>query len=131
MKDVLKHLTIDLIPRLAIDHNSHAMHISLILIYFHLIEHSCYLRAHYNVVLKSIDVGGQTLSLPVSLFGSGTGGTIVDSGTTLAYLPSTVYQQVLDQVRTDLCFIPKLTVSFVFKFSFVFLLLLTLFFSFR
>ncbi|KAF1879164.1 hypothetical protein Lal_00047836 [Lupinus albus] len=52
--------------------------------------------AHYNVVLKDIEVDGYILQLPTDIFDSGNGkGTIIDSGTTLAYLPSMVYDQIL------------------------------------
>lgn len=57
------------------------------------------IRPHYNVNLKSVEVGGQFLNLPTDLFDTGSSrGTIIDSGTTLAYLPSEVYQQLLDKV---------------------------------
>ncbi|XP_019439879.1 PREDICTED: aspartic proteinase-like protein 2 [Lupinus angustifolius] len=55
--------------------------------------------AHYNVVLKDIEVNGDVLELPTDIFDSGNGkGTIIDSGTTLAYLPSMVYDQILTKV---------------------------------
>lgn len=62
-------------------------------------------RVHYNVILKGIDVDGDAVDLPPSLasFG-GNGGTIIDSGTTLAYLPENLYKAVLDKV-------PKLSLS--------------------
>ncbi|CAL0316646.1 unnamed protein product [Lupinus luteus] len=54
---------------------------------------------HYNVVLKDIEVNGDVLDLPTDIFDSGNGkGTIIDSGTTLAYLPSMVYDQILTKV---------------------------------
>ncbi|XP_073122600.1 aspartic proteinase 36-like isoform X2 [Henckelia pumila] len=54
---------------------------------------------HYNVALKDIDVGGQLLNLPTGIFDTGSSsGTIIDSGTTLAYLPNNAYQQVLDKM---------------------------------
>lgn len=60
------------------------------------------LRPHYNVNLKSVEVGGQFLNLPTDLFDTGSSrGTIIDSGTTLAYLPSEVYQQILDRMRAQ------------------------------
>ncbi|KZV47661.1 aspartic protein-like protein 2-like [Dorcoceras hygrometricum] len=61
---------------------------------------------HYHVVLKGVEVGGQLLNLPSDLVDGGLGRrAIIDSGTTLAYLPSQVYQQLLDKViahRPDL-----------------------------
>ncbi|KAJ6850135.1 aspartic proteinase-like protein 2 [Iris pallida] len=63
---------------------------------------------HYNVILKSIDVGGTFLQLPTDLFESGDGkGTIIDSGTTLAYIPDEAYSPMMDAIfgnRKDLGF---------------------------
>ncbi|XP_047157715.1 aspartic proteinase 36-like [Vigna umbellata] len=57
--------------------------------------------AHYNVVLKTIEVDTDTLQLPSDIFESGNGrGTIIDSGTTLAYLPGLVYDQLMQKVLT-------------------------------
>ncbi|KAK6136384.1 hypothetical protein DH2020_029874 [Rehmannia glutinosa] len=54
---------------------------------------------HYNVILKAVEVGGQFLNLPTDVFDTGSSrGTIIDSGTTLAYLPSEVYQQLMDRM---------------------------------
>uniref|UniRef100_A0ACD5YPK1 Uncharacterized protein n=1 Tax=Avena sativa TaxID=4498 RepID=A0ACD5YPK1_AVESA len=54
---------------------------------------------HYNVNLESIDVGGKTLQLPTNIFDIGESkGTIIDSGTTLAYLPEVVYKAILSEV---------------------------------
>ncbi|PWZ25835.1 Aspartic proteinase-like protein 2 [Zea mays] len=54
---------------------------------------------HYNVNLQGISVGGATLQLPTSTFDSGDSkGTIIDSGTTLAYLPREVYRTLLTAV---------------------------------
>lgn len=58
-----------------------------------------YLRPHYNVNLKSLEVGGQFLNLSTNLSERGSSRrTIIDSGSTLAHLPSEVYQQLLDKV---------------------------------
>ncbi|KAL1298258.1 hypothetical protein HN51_042638 [Arachis hypogaea] len=55
--------------------------------------------AHYNVNLKDIEVGSDILQLPTDIFDSGSGkGTVIDSGTTLAYLPSMVYDQLISKV---------------------------------
>uniref|UniRef100_A0A7N0VJP7 Peptidase A1 domain-containing protein n=1 Tax=Kalanchoe fedtschenkoi TaxID=63787 RepID=A0A7N0VJP7_KALFE len=54
---------------------------------------------HYNVALKSIEVGGN--SLPISLdaySGQGQGGAVIDSGTTLAYLPDDIYTPLVNQI---------------------------------
>ncbi|CAN6242189.1 unnamed protein product [Urochloa humidicola] len=51
---------------------------------------------HYNVNLKSIDVGGTALQLPAHVFETGDKkGTIIDSGTTLTYLPELVFKEVM------------------------------------
>uniref|UniRef100_A0A0E0KP40 Peptidase A1 domain-containing protein n=1 Tax=Oryza punctata TaxID=4537 RepID=A0A0E0KP40_ORYPU len=51
---------------------------------------------HYNVNLKSIDVGGTALKLPAHMFDTGEKkGTIIDSGTTLTYLPEIVYKEIM------------------------------------
>jgi hypothetical protein len=58
------------------------------------------LRAHYNVVLKNIEVGGDNLSIPSDTFDNGfRKGTIIDSGTTLAYLPEVVYDALVQKVN--------------------------------
>ena len=50
--------------------------------------------------LESIDVGGTTLQLPAHVFETGEKkGTIIDSGTTLTYLPELVFQEVIFAVR--------------------------------
>ena len=50
--------------------------------------------------LESIDVGGTTLQLPARVFETGEKkGTIIDSGTTLTYLPELVFQEVIFAVR--------------------------------
>nr|XP_043638550.1 aspartic proteinase 36-like [Erigeron canadensis] len=57
-------------------------------------------EAHYNVELKAIEVGGDVLQLPTDIFDVGDKrGTIIDSGTTLAYLPDLVYKQVLEKIE--------------------------------
>lgn len=64
------------------------------------------LRAHYNVVLKEIEVGGDVLTLPSDTFDNGVRkGTIIDSGTTLAYLPQLVNEALIPKVHD----IPSLT----------------------
>ncbi|KAF5745877.1 putative Aspartic proteinase Asp1 precursor [Tripterygium wilfordii] len=56
-------------------------------------------QAHYNVVMKALEVGGDILDLPTDVFDSGDGkGTIIDSGTTLAYLPEVVYEALMTQI---------------------------------
>ncbi|XP_014497396.1 aspartic proteinase-like protein 2 [Vigna radiata var. radiata] len=55
--------------------------------------------AHYNVNLKDLEVGGDSIQLPTDIFDLSSGReAIIDSGTTLAYLPATVYDQILEKV---------------------------------
>ncbi|KAI4981247.1 hypothetical protein ZWY2020_021732, partial [Hordeum vulgare] len=54
---------------------------------------------HYNVNLEAIDVGGVKLQLPTNIFYIGESkGTIIDSGTTLAYLRGVVYNAIMSKV---------------------------------
>ncbi|CAN4105786.1 unnamed protein product [Withania somnifera] len=46
---------------------------------------------HYNVIMKGIEVGGQVLDIPTTM-------TIIDSGTTLAYLPHMVYNALMEKL---------------------------------
>lgn len=56
-------------------------------------------RPHYNVNLKGIDVGGESLQIPSDIFdASKSKGTIIDSGTTLAYLPDAAYKPLVNAV---------------------------------
>ena len=56
-------------------------------------------RMHYNVMLKSIEVNGHSLQIGAHLNGtSQLSGTIFDSGTTLAYVPQSIYQEFLEEV---------------------------------
>ncbi|XP_027366005.1 aspartic proteinase-like protein 2 isoform X2 [Abrus precatorius] len=55
--------------------------------------------AHYNVVLENIEVDTDILQLPSDIFDSRNGkGTVIDSGTTLAYLPEIAYEQLIRKV---------------------------------
>ncbi|XP_057960941.1 aspartic proteinase 36 [Malania oleifera] len=59
-------------------------------------------QAHYNVNLKSIEVGGHVIELPTDIFGFGNQkGTIIDSGTTLAYFPSDVYDPLITKIMAQ------------------------------
>lgn len=59
-----------------------------------------YCRPHYNVILKSIQVGGEFLKLPTDIYETGDNqGTILDSGTTLAYLPEEAFKALMNAVR--------------------------------
>ncbi|KFK40980.1 hypothetical protein AALP_AA2G069500 [Arabis alpina] len=53
-------------------------------------------QMHYNVMLRGMDVDGAPLDLPPSLVRYG--GTIVDSGTTLAYLPKALYESLIQTI---------------------------------
>ncbi|MCL7050807.1 hypothetical protein MKW94_006163, partial [Papaver nudicaule] len=56
-------------------------------------------QPHYNVNLKSIEVGKTTLQLPTDVFDTGDRrGTIIDSGTTLSYLPEVVYAPMITSI---------------------------------
>ncbi|KAA8538850.1 hypothetical protein F0562_025542 [Nyssa sinensis] len=56
-------------------------------------------QAHYNVIMKAIEVGGDVLQLPTDVFDTEAGkGTIIDSGTTLAYLPQEVFTPLMTKV---------------------------------
>ncbi|GMI97214.1 hypothetical protein like AT5G22850 [Hibiscus trionum] len=56
-------------------------------------------QPHYNLDLRSISVGGQVLSINPSVFSTSSNqGTIVDSGTTLAYLAEEAYDAFMSAV---------------------------------
>ncbi|XP_073133381.1 aspartic proteinase 36-like [Henckelia pumila] len=56
-------------------------------------------QPHYNVNLQSIYVDGKKLSIDPSVFAtSEDGGTIVDSGTTLAYFPQEAYDTFVQAI---------------------------------
>lgn len=56
-------------------------------------------RPHYNLNLQSISVNGQPLPIDPSVFTtSNNRGTIVDSGTTLAYLAEEAYDPFISAV---------------------------------
>ncbi|KAH7661230.1 Aspartic peptidase A1 family protein [Dioscorea alata] len=60
------------------------------------------LQPHYNINLTSIAVNGQPLPLDSSLFlTSSTQGTIIDSGTTLAYLAEQAYDPFVNAVTAS------------------------------
>ncbi|XP_021734363.1 aspartic proteinase-like protein 2 [Chenopodium quinoa] len=54
-------------------------------------------QAHYNVVMKSIEVDGEVVKLDTDTSGSDRG-AIIDSGTTLAYLPDDVYDKIVNTI---------------------------------
>lgn len=73
-------------------------------------------RPHYNVNLQSIAVNGQTLAIDSSVFATtDNGGTIIDSGTTLAYLAAEAYDPFVNAVSKHIS---------IFFFFFLFFLLM-------
>ncbi|KAJ4950636.1 hypothetical protein NE237_027468 [Protea cynaroides] len=56
---------------------------------------------HYNVNLESVEVGGTVLQIPASAFSSSNLETIIDSGTTLAYLIDTIYQPMMNAILSQ------------------------------
>ncbi|KAL6965996.1 hypothetical protein U1Q18_046715 [Sarracenia purpurea var. burkii] len=56
-------------------------------------------QAHYNVILKAVEVGGDVLQLPTDVFSTDAGTTmVIDSGTTLAYLADELYSPLIEKV---------------------------------
>lgn len=56
-------------------------------------------RIHYNIELKAIEVGDDFIQLPTNIFNTPSKrGTIIDSGTTLAYFPHVIYTQLMQKV---------------------------------
>ncbi|KAA8533405.1 hypothetical protein F0562_031161 [Nyssa sinensis] len=56
-------------------------------------------QAHYNVFMKEIEVGGDVLQLPTNVIDTKAGrGAIIDSGTTLAYLPQEIFDPLMKKV---------------------------------
>ncbi|KAI3783711.1 hypothetical protein L1987_42797 [Smallanthus sonchifolius] len=57
--------------------------------------------AHFNIELKAIDVGGEFVRLPTNIFNTAAKrGTIIDSGSTLAYFPEEVYSQLMEKIMS-------------------------------
>ncbi|XP_062108047.1 aspartic proteinase 39-like [Humulus lupulus] len=56
-------------------------------------------QPHYNVNMTAVEVGHTFLKLPNDMFEIGDRkGTIIDSGTTLAYLPEMVYEPLVSKI---------------------------------
>ncbi|KDO50544.1 hypothetical protein CISIN_1g0114022mg, partial [Citrus sinensis] len=54
---------------------------------------------HYSINMTAVQVGLDFLNLPTDVFGVGDNkGTIIDSGTTLAYLPEMVYEPLVSKI---------------------------------
>ncbi|XP_052208366.1 aspartic proteinase 36-like isoform X2 [Diospyros lotus] len=85
-------------------------------------------QPHYNLNLQSIAVNGQTLPIDPSVFATSSNrGTIVDSGTTLAYLAEEAYDPFINAItlavsqsvrpllsRGNQCYITASSISAVF-----------------
>lgn len=57
-------------------------------------------QLHYNLNLQSISVNGQPLNINSQVFATSTNrGTIIDSGTTLAYLAEEAYNSFVDEIN--------------------------------
>lgn len=52
--------------------------------------------------MKGIEVGGEVLDIPTTIFNTKSSMTIIDSGTTLAYLPNMVYSALIYKVTSDI-----------------------------
>ncbi|PNT18772.2 hypothetical protein POPTR_009G001700v4 [Populus trichocarpa] len=58
-------------------------------------------QPHYNLNMQSISVNGQTLAIDPTVFGtSSSQGTIIDSGTTLAYLAEAAYDPFISAITS-------------------------------
>lgn len=64
-----------------------------------IISYFIHFRPHYNLYLQSIAVNGQSLPIDAAVFATSSNrGTIVDSGTTLAYLVEEAYDPFVSAV---------------------------------
>lgn len=55
-------------------------------------------RPHYNVNMTGIQVGHEFLNLTTDIYMADKRGAIIDSGTTLAYLPQVIYEPLVKKV---------------------------------
>ncbi|XP_077250237.1 aspartic proteinase 36-like isoform X2 [Tasmannia lanceolata] len=59
-------------------------------------------QSHYNVNMKAIEVGDTILQLPSDLFDTvDKRGAIIDSGTTLSYLPEMAYNSLVNEILSS------------------------------
>uniref|UniRef100_A0A5B6YJP9 Putative aspartic proteinase-like protein 2 n=1 Tax=Davidia involucrata TaxID=16924 RepID=A0A5B6YJP9_DAVIN len=59
-------------------------------------------QAHYNVIMKAIEVGGDVLQLPTDVFDTDGGkSSIIDSGATLVYLPQEMFDPLMKKVMAS------------------------------
>ncbi|CAH9067183.1 unnamed protein product [Cuscuta epithymum] len=69
-------------------------------------------QPHYNLIMKAIEVGGVPLVLPTDTFDiDSSRGTIIDSGTTLAYLPDKIYNSITAKIFKKQSSLKKYTVD--------------------
>ncbi|MBA0555046.1 hypothetical protein Golob_014109 [Gossypium lobatum] len=58
-------------------------------------------QSHYKITLKEVHIGDTIVKLETSFFGSiDENAAIIDSGTTLAYLPTTIHEQVIKKITS-------------------------------
>ncbi|XP_059665606.1 aspartic proteinase 36-like isoform X2 [Cornus florida] len=55
-------------------------------------------QAHYNIIMKAIEVGSDVLQLPKDADIASGRKTVIDSGTTLAYLPQSVFDPLIKKI---------------------------------
>ncbi|VVA90128.1 unnamed protein product [Arabis nemorensis] len=59
-------------------------------------------QPHYNVNMTAVQVGQEFLDIPADLFQAGDRkGAIIDSGTTLAYLPEIIYEPLVKKITSQ------------------------------
>ncbi|CAN1253259.1 Aspartic proteinase 36 [Linum perenne] len=59
-------------------------------------------QPHYNVNMTAVQVGHDVLNLPADVFEAGERkGAIIDSGTTLAYLPEMIYKPLVTKIISE------------------------------
>jgi len=59
---------------------------------------------HFTIELKAIDVGDEFVHMQYTFNPIAKRATIIDSGTTLAYFPQDVYDQIMHKVTEMLTF---------------------------
>ncbi|KAI3878170.1 hypothetical protein MKX03_029413 [Papaver bracteatum] len=70
---------------------------------------------HYNVNMESVRVGNTVLDIPKDIFKAGDGkGAIIDSGTTLAYLPGTIFDPLRRMANLNIHLVDGLLECFRF-----------------
>ena len=72
-------------------------------------------RPHYNVNLMSINVNGVSTSVNSKVSSDGSTGSIIDSGTTLAYFSDDVYNHVQNAVSGTVLLNGSKALQFVYQ----------------